>query len=362
MKLLAILFLFEFIFRAAAQDVVLESEEGHKNKDDNGVADSDSTSDVTKMPNFILLCALIPQIPGCPCDPLLETRPTFYDFLPSDCSCYDSQQSGFSSPPCFCSKPDSDECKCLSGLSSLDEEHDRMCIVSPLTYVTPYANCTSFLNPLGEGGLCSGDSEISEHCVTLKSCRRLTPISIEESSIQDKCVTNPESEGCPCSEEQQITDEDALICSCYKNSKNPGCPCDVQPDSPICEKFTELLAKPTSTSSSTTTTTTTTTASPNPTTAPTSASTASGSAESKKASKEAESTTSVSGNDKTASVDKSDEEKITEVDDIVPHNKTIMKDAGTESAGSGTSSASRASTGLYVAVIFILLSILILHA
>lgn len=352
MRLLAILFLFEFIFRAAAQDVVLESEEGHKNKDDNGVADSENTGDVTKMPNFILLCALIPQIPGCPCDPLLETRPTFYDFLPSDCSCYDSQQSGFSSPPCFCSKPDSDECKCLSGLSSLDEEHDRMCIVSPLTYVTPYANCTSFLNPLGEGGLCSGDSEISEHCVTLKSCRRLTPISIEEGSIQDKCVTDPESEGCPCSEEQQITDEDALICSCYKNSKNPGCPCDVQPDSPICEKFKELLSKPASSSSSSTTT-----ASPTST----STHTTSGSAEPKKASMEAESTSSVSRNEKRSSVDKSDE-KNTEIDDIVPHNKTIMKDAGADSASGGVSSTFKAPAGLYVAVTFILLSILALQA
>ncbi|KAH8584944.1 uncharacterized protein ELE39_000895 [Cryptosporidium sp. chipmunk genotype I] len=337
MRLLAILFLFELIFRATAQDVILESEEGHHNKDDNGVSDSDNTVEVTKVPNFILLCALIPQIPGCPCDPLLETRPTFYDFLPSDCSCYDSQQSGFSSPPCFCSKPDSDECKCLSGLSSLDEEHDRMCIVSPLTYVTPYANCTSFLNPLGEEGLCNGDSELSEHCVTLKSCRRLTPISIEESTIQDKCVADPESEGCPCSADQQITDEDALICSCYKNNKNPGCPCDVQPDSPICQKFIELLTNPTSTSS------TTTTSEPVET----------------KSSKETETTTKSTENE-TSSIKKTDDEKTREIDDIVPHNKTIMKDAGTNTEKDDSSPAFKASTNLYVPVIFVLLSMLIL--
>lgn len=339
MRLLAILFLFEFIFRATAQDVILESEEGHQNKDDNGVVDSENTNGVTKVPNFILLCALIPQIPGCPCDPLLETRPTFYDFLPSDCSCYDSQQSGFSSSPCFCSKPDSDECKCLSGLSSLDEEHDRMCIVSPLTYVTPYANCTSFLNPLGEGGLCSGDFELSEYCVTLRSCRRLTPISIEESSIQDKCVTDPESEGCPCSADQQITDEDALICSCYKNNKNPGCPCDVQPDSPICKKFIELLTKPTSSSSTTTTEPAET-----------------------KDSKEDESTLKSNENEIIDSTKKSDEEKNTEMDDIVPHNKTIMKDVGTDTTEGKSSFAFKISTNTYIPVIFVLLSMFILQA
>ncbi|KAJ1607588.1 putative signal peptide-containing secreted protein [Cryptosporidium canis] len=336
MRFIIILFLLELILRAAAQDVILESEEGHQNNADNGVTDSETTNEVTKVPNFILLCALIPQIPGCPCDPLLETRPTFYDFLPSDCSCYDSQQSGFSSSPCFCSKPDSDECKCLSGLSSLDEEHDRMCIVSPLTYVTPYANCTSFLNPLGERGLCSGDSEISEHCVTLKSCRRLTPISIEESSVQDKCVTDPESEGCPCSEEQQITDEDALICSCYRNSKNPGCPCDVQPDSPICEKFTELLKRPTST-----------------TTAATSESTVT------KSSKDAETTQGASEDEQ---ADRPEDEANTEVDDIVPHNKTIMKDAGATSENGGTSPAFEPQTNLYLSAILVLLSVFILQA
>ncbi|KAK9174258.1 hypothetical protein CmeUKMEL1_00045 [Cryptosporidium meleagridis] len=336
MKLLAILFLFELIFRATAQDVILESEEGHKNKDDNGISDSDSNTEVTKVPNFILLCALIPQIPGCPCDPLLETRPTFYDFLPSDCSCYDSQQSGFSSPPCFCSKPDSDECKCLSGLSSLDEEHDRMCIVSPLTYITPYANCTSFLNPLGEEGLCSGDSELSEHCVTLRSCRRLTPISIEESSIQDKCVTDPESEGCPCSADQQITDEDALICSCYRNNKNPGCPCDVQSDSPICQKFIELLTKPTSSSS------TTTTSEPieimN--------------------SKVTEPDENNIENKAKDSVKETEDDKTREIDDIVPKNETIMKDAGNDSGKNDSSFALKISTSLYIPVIFVLLLML----
>ncbi|KAF7457474.1 putative secreted protein, signal peptide [Cryptosporidium felis] len=335
---LLVLFLLGLVFGVKTQDVILESEEGHQNRDDNGVLDSTEKNEVSKVPNFILLCALIPQIPGCPCDPLLETRPTFYDFLPSDCSCYDSQQSGFSSSPCFCSKPDSDECKCLSGLSSLDEEHDRMCIVSPLTYVTPYANCTSFLNPLGEEGLCHGDLELSEHCITLRSCRRLTPISIEDSSVHDKCVKDPEGEGCPCSPDQLITDEDALICSCYRNSKNPGCPCDVEPESPICTKFTELLLEP-STSSSTT---------PEP-------------SESKH-SNETESTNP--GEQKTStstSAVKTEEEKSGKENEATSQNATVKNEGKPEVEKSYKSSAHKITNGSYLSVVLILASIFMLH-
>ncbi|KAK6589109.1 secreted protein [Cryptosporidium xiaoi] len=319
-----IILLLGLIIEIKTQDIILESEEGQKNADDNGVSDSNSSGlseNPAKTPNFILLCALIPQIPGCPCDPLLETRPTFYDFVSSDCSCYDSQQSGFSSSPCFCSKPDSDECKCLSGLSSLDEEHDRMCIVSPLTYVTPYANCTSFLNPLGEHGLCSGDSELSEHCITLKSCRRLTPIPIEEESVQEKCAIEPEMEGCPCSQDQLVTDEDALICSCYRNLNNPGCPCDIEPESTICKKFKTLVSN---SSTSSTTTVTPSTKSSNIHTNETTSSIE------PKAAKNTNTTS-----------DKDTKHISEEEDDIVPHNSTLMKDVepGTDSTVDKNSSA-----------------------
>ncbi|KAH8739311.1 hypothetical protein FG386_000283 [Cryptosporidium ryanae] len=341
-SVLIILFL-GLIIEIKTQDVILESDEGQKNADDNGVSDSISSGlsdNPAKTPNFILLCALIPQIPGCPCDPLLETRPTFYDFVSSDCSCYDSQQSGFSSSPCFCSNPDSDECKCLSGLSSLDEEHDRMCIVSPLTYVTPYANCTSFLNPLGEEGLCSGDSELSEHCITLRSCRRLTPIPIEDESVQEKCVVLPEAEGCPCSQDQLVTDEDALICSCYRNLNNPGCPCDIEPESAICNKFKTLLTV-SSTSS-------TTTEAPSTKSSNTHINETSSNVEAKGV-KDANNTS-----DKNT-------KHIPNKDDVVPHNNTLMKDVepGTEPTVDKDSSAGSPSniyfgTLLAITLVFLL--------
>lgn len=339
-SILATLFL-GFIFGIRSQDIILESEEGQKNNEDNGVSDSISSissENPIKAPNFILLCALIPQIPGCPCDPLLETRPTFYDFVSSDCSCYDSQQSGFSSPPCFCSKPDSDECKCLSGLSSLDEEHDRMCIVSPLTYVTPYANCTSFLNPRGQDGLCNGDSDLSEHCVTLKSCRRLTPIPIEEDSIQEKCVLEPETEGCPCSQDQLVTDEDALICSCYKSFDNPGCPCDIESGSTTCNKFKSLLAN-SFTSSSTTT-------------PPSSGS--------KTHEDETTANAETKGTENASTASIKDTKQATDEDEVVPHNNTLMKDVEPETAikadkDSSANSLANIHLGLLLTIALVLL-------
>ena len=117
MKQLLCLLLLLQILQCYSQDVIL-SNEGEANSDDNGVLDNQYTTQQAKTPKFVLLCALIPQIPGCPCDSLIDTRETYYDFKGSDCVCYDSQQSGFDSPPCFCANKNSPECQCLSGLTS----------------------------------------------------------------------------------------------------------------------------------------------------------------------------------------------------------------------------------------------------